>query len=186
MTETNGKVEAGNSGEQHVEVGTSGVGEGESAARRIMVAVDGSEYADFAVQWTMKNVFQEKDELVLVHVAVPPMVPDFGFSTAYVTEALWVDVMQKANDQTRRTVDRYRAMARDLLKAHPQSTFRILSESGDPKEVLERLARELDSSIFVVGSRGFSSVKYVFVGSTSQYLVNHLEIPVIVVHKPRS
>jgi len=151
-----------------------------------MIAVDGSDFADYAVQWTVENLFKERDELILAHVAVPPMVPDFGFSTAYVTESLWVDVMQKANDQTRRTIERYHALARQFLKEHRKSSVRVISESGDPKEVLERLSRNAGANMMVVGSRGFSSVKYVFVGSTSQYLVNHLDIPVIVVHKARN
>jgi len=168
-----------------VESVAAGAESATTAHRRVMIAVDGSEYADYAIRWTYENVFKPKDELMLVHVAVPPMVPDFGFSTAYVTESLWIDVLHQANETTRKTVERYHKIAKELTKNEKECKVRIISERGEPKDILAQIAKEQNVDLVVVGSRGFSTVKYIFLGSTSQYLVNHLEMPVIVVHKPK-
>jgi nucleotide-binding universal stress UspA family protein len=54
---------------------------------------------------------------------------------------------------------------------------------GDPREELIRKANEVKASVLIIGSRGLGSFKRTFLGSVSNSLVNHADIPVIVVKK---
>lgn len=52
---------------------------------------------------------------------------------------------------------------------------------GDAREAITDKVKEVNPDTVVVGSRGLGALKRTFIGSTSDYLVHHLECPVIIV-----
>lgn len=52
---------------------------------------------------------------------------------------------------------------------------------GDPGPCIIEFAKSLNYDIIVIGSRGLSAVKEIFLGRTSQYVVHKTKIPVLVV-----
>lgn len=51
----------------------------------------------------------------------------------------------------------------------------------DPRDELVRKAHELNAAALVMGSRGLGAFKRAFLGSVSDYIVHHSEVPVIIV-----
>jgi len=69
----------------------------------------------------------------------------------------------------------------ERLSSAANTKVTILKEYGNPKDTLTRVAVEEKADLLVVGFRASASLKYAIVGSTSQHLVTHLKIPVIVI-----
>lgn len=108
--------------------------------------------------------------LTLVHAwALPPIVVA-GPMYAPNVEQLQDD----AQDQARRTLDR------GLEAAGPRAAG--LLAHGRPDKVLRDAAERLD--LLVVGSRGFGPARRVALGSTSDRLIHHTTVPVVVVPRP--
>lgn len=61
---------------------------------------------------------------------------------------------------------------------------RAIALRGDAREELVYKILELKADVVVIGSRGLGSFKRAFLGSVSDYLLHHLEVPVIVTRKP--
>ncbi|KAJ3021458.1 hypothetical protein HKX48_008464 [Thoreauomyces humboldtii] len=68
-----------------------------------------------------------------------------------------------------------------LMKA--QIKCRAISLRGDPRDEIVHKCIDIDPVMLVVGSRGMTGLKRVFVGSTSDHLVHHSPCPVVVVHR---
>lgn len=52
---------------------------------------------------------------------------------------------------------------------------------GDPRDELVRKATELNANALIIGSRGLGAFKRAFLGSVSDYIVHHSQVPVVVV-----
>ena len=100
------------------------------------------------------------------------------------SEALWIELLQKWNDATDERVRKYEEWAVALSTKHPDITVDVVTSRGDPRGELVRIIKEHAIDIAVLGGRGLSPLRYAFVGSVSQFVVNHVTIPVVVVHSP--
>jgi nucleotide-binding universal stress UspA family protein len=59
----------------------------------------------------------------------------------------------------------------------------VVVERGDPTEVVTELAAERDVDVIVMGTRGHSKLRLVFMGSTTERIVEHAPCPVLTVHR---
>ncbi|KAA8493999.1 Universal stress protein A-like protein [Porphyridium purpureum] len=150
--------------------------------RKIMVTVDGSQHSDYALEWVFDNVYRPTDKLLLVHASAPPAIPEVGFGA--VPEHLYSEMIERNRQQTRHLLKRYEKMTKRIMHDRLHGKISIIHEQGHPKEVIVRIANQEKADIVVVASRGLGAIQYAVLGSTSQFLVNHLKMPVIVVHKP--
>lgn len=58
--------------------------------------------------------------------------------------------------------------------------MRAIALVGDPRQEIVHKAKEVKADMVIVGSRGSGRFKTGRLGSVSDYLVHHLEVPVIV------
>lgn len=54
--------------------------------------------------------------------------------------------------------------------------------TGNPGQVITDFAHKNDFDMIVIGARGLSKIKSIFLGSVSNYVVHMSKIPVVVVH----
>ena len=66
------------------------------------------------------------------------------------------------------------------LKIH----FRAIALVGEPRDALEEKINSLMPTMVVMSARELGAVKRFFMGSTSQHLVHHLKVPVLVLPPP--
>ena len=161
---------------------TSGAGH----KRTIMIALDTSPYSEQAFQWALNNLVSKtgQDLVVLVTVREPVLVPgaygymDFG------------DYIAEAEEQSRlRAHALIKKYGQQLLKhfgldsATTQNglTVKGIVMRGDPRDELVRKAHELNATALVLGSRGLGTFKRAFLGSVSDYLAHHSQVPVVIV-----
>lgn len=98
--------------------------------------------------------------------------------------AAFVDphVFQSTNDALKRRGQRIAEKYRQHLddRKIPNSTCIVLA-SHTPKQAVDEWCKENKVNTVVAGSRGLGAFKRFFLGSFSQFLVNHLECDVLIV-----
>jgi nucleotide-binding universal stress UspA family protein len=139
--------------------------------KRIVCAVDFSEYSMHALKYAL-SLAQEADGcLIVVHVLSPDLVAQVGIGEEHVSLAEW----QR----------RHEAAARDLLEqAVPKSaTAYCQAESvllrGTPWREILRVASERQAELIVMGVQGRGAADLFFFGSTTHHVVRRAACPVL-------
>lgn len=144
---------------------------------KYLVAVDGSEHADAAFQYTLTLLDKENDELLLVSVIAPSR---FGELLAAHKEG--ASVLSESEARIWSVVARYQSLA---LAANVKVNGEVVK--GDVRTVLCQRAVEASVDVVVVGARGLSTIKRLVLGSVSSYVLSHCHASVLVVkHGPRA
>jgi len=139
--------------------------------KRILVPVDGSDTGNKAAQFGAMLAKKTGAELTLLYVYDTPRIANMGLI------ALSDEDVDRARDKMAREVfeGSEKAIARSDIKAdHEVST-------GNPTVEILAVARELTPDLIVVGSRGFSSVEGLILGSVSERVLRSAPCPVTVV-----
>jgi nucleotide-binding universal stress UspA family protein len=142
----------------------------------ILVAVDGSEHGAAALR-TATQLAGEEHARLTVLTAVPPA-PAFAQITAAGAAAL-ADASELMGDAGKRIRAQVEALPPDL------SVTSVVVAGRADEVILERL-REGNHDLLVMGTRGLGRVGSALLGSVSQAVLHHAEVPVLVVHAPRS
>ncbi|MFO7835778.1 MAG: universal stress protein [Candidatus Thorarchaeota archaeon] len=136
----------------------------------IVVAVDGSEHSDKAVQYACSIGPSMDAEVILLHV-VPMLVSATPYQDTVsdqpflALEKVGEDILTKAK----------------TLASNLGCEVTDLLDHGDPASRIIEIADEKDADIIIMGSRGLSGIKRFFVGSISDKVTNHAKCPVMLV-----
>jgi nucleotide-binding universal stress UspA family protein len=138
---------------------------------RIVVGVDGSSGANRAINWAINLARRTSAEIVAVHVGqpIPSEAAGYGFMTP-VPSAGWQDELRGVFEEH---------WCRPLRQS--AVPFRSVFEEGPPGPRLLEIADREAAALIVTGSRGLGPVREVILGSVSHYLIQHADIPVVVV-----
>lgn len=126
---------------------------------KILVAIDGSESAEKALEYAVQLAKKHKAKVTLLNVGETKL---FGFKPEVareVGEHILSDAAAKVKG----------------LKLNTQLEF------GNPAETLIEVAEKGNYDLIVVGSRGLSSVKRFFLGSVSDDISHHAKCSVLIV-----
>ncbi len=149
----------------------------ERALTRVLVAVDGSEFAKKAISVAVTLCKAVKSELVAFH-AIP--VPRYSFTA-------------EAGGTYPFPLNQYFASARNEARGLVNDAVAFAKNNGvqasglvaDPTysivEAIVQAAISHDIDLIVVGSRGLSGFKKLLMGSVSSAVVNHAHCSVLVV-----
>ncbi|MEZ5931634.1 MAG: universal stress protein [Alphaproteobacteria bacterium] len=161
---------------------------------RLLVALDGSDHSDKALQLAADLAETYGAELVLVHVmsSAPLTLAEREMAAAEYADELasWSttrkgtgelegghELLLHYSDLThhfRETMGKHLlATARKALSGRRIESIQSLLADGDPAETIARLAKDRKADAIVIGSRGLSDVKGLFLGSVS-HKVGHL------------
>lgn len=149
-------------------------------ARKIMVAVDGSEQSDKALDFACDLSRSKSAALIIAHVQTEhgaPIVPDElkrynELEHVKITEQ---EILQKMSNDILHAAQKH---ARESGVAQSQT---VLCE-GDPADSLVALAAGEEADVLVLGSRGVSDLDGLLFGSTSHEVEHKAGCTVIVVH----
>lgn len=139
---------------------------------RILVAYDGSKLSEKALEHAIAML--ERSEQIELDVATVYDVPKGLEGYGLYNEGLLKDfragtekMMEKVEQQ--------------LKDANIPNKVRTYVLEGNPAKVLVDFANERDTDMIVMGSRGLSGLQEVFLGSVSNYVVQHANCPVFIV-----
>jgi nucleotide-binding universal stress UspA family protein len=131
--------------------------------------VDASDASLEAAQFAGRLAEQTGAELTVVHVRASPFPVAEQDLDVGELETYWQAAEQHAAHQT----------SQALAGCTAQWSFQV--RAGDPAQELERVARERQADLLVVGRRGHTVVHRLLLGSVANRLLHHADRPVLVV-----
>ncbi|MGO4887701.1 universal stress protein [Anaerobacillus sp. MEB173] len=136
---------------------------------RILVAYDGSELSKKALEMTKKLANQ--DEKIEIHVVsvVTPINAGAEFGIPY--EHIRIEQQKKVQE----LLDDVKVSLEDL-----PNKKEIVMLKGRPAEMIVDYAKNRNTDLLVIGSRGLSTFKEIILGSVSHNVVQHAPCPVLV------
>jgi nucleotide-binding universal stress UspA family protein len=132
---------------------------------RILVATDGSEGADRAIDYASSQAKAEGAELLIVHVIAGSGVPDDVFGAFTRSQQAWLQ--ERLSSLSAEILKR----ARDRARAAGVAAIHLESRSGDVASTIIAIAGEKEVQTIVVGKRGAGRIEALLLGSVSQKLV---------------
>ena len=149
---------------------------------KILLAIDGSEQSEMAVEELASQPFPAGSEVKIISVIEPPY-----FQTSYppgvVDVELYVEMEKNERERALRSVEE----AADKLRAGEQSgnlvTTKVLS--GSPKREILEEADDFGADLIVVGSHGHGMFERFLLGSVSMAVALHAKCSVEIVRSPK-
>lgn len=140
---------------------------------KILVPVDFSEHAAYALEVAAKLAKDFKSEIIVLHM--------MGLSEAYLTKSESEEAAE-AHFYMKLAKKRYETfLDKPFLKGvnvtQMVQNYKIFSE-------INGLAKEQNIDLIIMGSHGASGVSEIFVGSNTEKVVRTSDIPVLVIKEP--
>lgn len=143
--------------------------------QHILVAYDGSVQAQSALDRAAALVRSTPGaRLTIAHVY---QIPNFVVGEAVVVAPVRAELEQLS--EAERLLEEAKARTGGL----PNTATALLQ--GDPALALLNYAEAERAELIVIGSRGFGTLKELFLGSVSHYVVQHADVPVLVIKAPQ-
>ena len=139
---------------------------------RILVAIDETPAAAFALRHVVPYALDQNSHLTLVSVAANP--PSFA-------AAAGVSPQQLADQIDREAATHLREVAASLPENLSVTT---LLRHGDPAEEILALLDEQPFDLLCLGARGRGRVTGALLGSVSTAVLHNSPVPVVVLHPP--
>ncbi|HUJ35272.1 MAG TPA: universal stress protein [Solirubrobacteraceae bacterium] len=140
--------------------------------RNILVSIDGSEHSDRALDEAIDIARADQARLTILTAINQPPVWAASAMAAGACAVTAADLEKEAVELMRRAVKR---VPDDL----PVTT---ITSRKPVRHALMCTLKSSDYDLLVMGSRGRGAVRASLLGSVSHYALNHMPIPVLIVH----
>lgn len=134
---------------------------------RILVAVDGSIYSEYAVDQAISMGSICNSEVFLITVV--DLYPEQMASAPA--------LLEKMSQEARDILDR----AKEKIEKANIKCETIIHMGGQPHEFIIKEAKEKDIDLIIVGTHGKTGLKRMLIGSVAQKVVGYSPCPVLVV-----
>jgi nucleotide-binding universal stress UspA family protein len=141
--------------------------------RTIVVGTDGSETSFRAVE-RAGALARDEDATLVIACAYFPEKPDPHAQDVLGDEAYQVMGSAPADDSVSRARDR--ALAAGATKVETKAV------QGKPTDVLQRIVKDSDADLLVVGNRGLNTLAGRIIGSVPLDIIRHASIDTLIVH----
>lgn len=145
---------------------------------RVLLATDGTKYAEAAADILGKLGLKDSDEVRVVSVvdmAVPLAVDIYGGYLPDTTE-----IEKAGRENAAKIVEGTAGKVQKLLGAKgPKVSHDVLF--GSPESRIVETAEEMNADLIVIGSHGYKSWERLLLGSVSSSVVHHAPCSVLVV-----
>ncbi len=142
---------------------------------RILVAADGSEGADRAIDYAAHRAKNDGAELLIVNVIGGYGLPDKVFRAFTHDQHAWLKELLETQSAQILTE------ARERARKAGAGTILLESQTGEVAQTIIEIAQEKHADAIVVGKRGAGRISGVLLGSVSQKLVILSPLPLTVV-----
>jgi len=136
----------------------------------IMVAVDGSKEADLAFIKGVQSALRNQAKLTIAHVIDTRALQSISTFDAEVYEELQVEAQELMAEYEKRARD---AGLKDI---------QVVIEMGNPKTLLAKTIPDQEQvDLILVGATGLNAFERLLVGSSSEYILRHTSVDLLVV-----
>ncbi|CAG5124064.1 unnamed protein product [Candidula unifasciata] len=147
-----------------------------SVARRVLVALDGSQNAFDAFDWYLKNVHTPNDYVIIVY---SPNIASTVFNMDFLLPANVSAVSDAVSTAHEAAKDVQQLLEEKLKQSGVQGSVQVLGSSNIGHAIVKEAEKE-KVALIVIGSRGHGVLRRTILGSISSYVVHHSHIPVLV------
>jgi nucleotide-binding universal stress UspA family protein len=144
-----------------------------SSYRTIVVGTDGSQTSFRAVERAGALAAHEDATLVIACAYIPEK-PDPHAEDVLGDDAYQVMGSAPADDSVSR--------ARDRAVAAGATNVKTTAVQGKPLDVLQRVVKDFDADLIIVGNRGLNTLAGRLIGSVPLDIARHVPIDVLIVH----
>ncbi len=138
---------------------------------KIVVAYDGSELSKKALERAIYLAKQDKKVELNVITAIPRLIPAvYNYGVTAVTE----------HEAKLKNAKEIMLEVEETLNVIPNKTETYILE-GNPAQAIEEFAENNNADVIVIGSRGLSGLKEMFLGSVSHHVVQKAACEVVIV-----
>ncbi|KAH9489605.1 hypothetical protein Btru_037497 [Bulinus truncatus] len=121
----------------------------------------------------IEHAMLKGDKIVLVHVSEYTSLVQ---APALLTDPVVVsDLIKEEEVKVKHLVDNY---SEKMKKLHLGG--KVKQMAGKSGEAIIAAAKEEDAGLIVVGTRGMGKLRRTFVGSVSDYVLHHSDVPVLI------
>ncbi|XP_076112375.1 uncharacterized protein LOC143080417 [Mytilus galloprovincialis] len=150
--------------------------------RKVVIAMDGSQHALYALNWFKENAHKPNDYVYLVH-SIELQHALHNSKWLYEPQATDVDTLGPLIREERAIIKtKMDMLGKHLVDLQMEGEVKP-SESKNPGEGIVKAAAEVGAEFIVTGTRGMGTIRRTILGSVSDYVLHHAEVPVIVCHK---
>ena len=128
--------------------------------RNILLAIDGSEHADSAIQFVCALPLPENCQINIISVLVP------------------------RNAQYHVVLEKVLESAKEQLQKHSKIQVNTQLLTGYPAEQIIEFIEERKPDLAVLGARGLRSTLGILLGGVAQHIVEYASCPVLIVRSP--
>jgi nucleotide-binding universal stress UspA family protein len=151
-----------------------------SADGPLLLCYDGSEDAKYAIERTA-DLLQEKHALIVTVWQPFASLGSFAWGGATATMVDFVELDRVgAEDASQLANEGARIAQQAGLEAQPVA----VKATGPVWKTILETADQRDAAMIVIGSRGFTGVHSMLLGSVSSAIVHHADRPTLVIHRP--
>ncbi|XP_031573742.1 uncharacterized protein LOC116307610 [Actinia tenebrosa] len=151
------------------------------AERRVVLAIDGSNYSDEAFNFYCENLHKENDLILVIHAFELNIIPTASYPYGLVYAEQWSDLSREANEESEEVLRKIGRKCEEHSKQNDKFKFELYKEDGKPGEVICKFAQDKKAEMIVIGCRGLGAIGRTLLGSVSDYCVHNAHIPVAVV-----
>ena len=142
--------------------------------KHLLVPTDGSALSEAAIQMAVTLAGESNARLTAVHV-----IPQFH-AFAYGAEA-FADTEEQFLKEAEERADRYLAAVMKVATQASVECDTVATRRAHPYEAIISVAKQKNCDLIVMASHGRSGVRALLIGSETQKVLTHSNIPVLVV-----
>ena len=136
----------------------------------IMVAIDTGKESRDALNWYIQNLYKNGQELVLLYVAQPTT------KSHVPNPSEFDDMMKQADKMIAKVEGEFKTRLTDLgVTGRFRSVHHV-----KPGEAIVAAAQEEGAEAIVMGTRGLGKLRRTIMGSVSDYVLHHVNCPVLI------
>lgn len=144
----------------------------------VVIAMDGSEYSSYALEFYAECLHRPGNKVVVVHVSdircvTQPAVPSMVVNTDATL------ILKEVEAEEKRSVELSDKLA-ERMKYLKIEDGTVARTHGEPGPAIITICNEQNANYVVVGCRGKSTMRKTFTGSVTDYVTHHSHVPVIV------
>jgi len=150
---------------------------------KMLIAVDGSEFAEWSVQMLEAIAGRPPDSVTLLHVVDSASLTSSARKHATLSKQA-IAAMTKVGDQMLRRFEGLAKLALQQASTKPHTDIETVLAHGRVAETITKVAKQKKADVLVVGSRGLSDAEHYLLGSVSRKVSALAPCPVLVVKRP--
>ncbi|XP_020914094.1 universal stress protein PHOS34 [Exaiptasia diaphana] len=160
--------------------------------RKVVIACDGSEHSERALDVYLDNMVKPDDHVILYHAFECPSLPVAPYPYGFSYYEDWSEFTKQAEKEATEILQMAGSKCTHKLKemfpkedeAKPE--LQLIRENGKAGEVICGFCQDVKPAMLIMGSRGQGTLRRTLLGSVSDYCIHHTNIPVLVVPPPHS